>query len=421
MLDEYKKKLLNDIERNINEYNKEIDVNELNKKNKIDEIDKINEFKRTNLGKILGKIKQSMFKYNKNPFTVIYYKINKKKFELEYDKYNSEINNLEKEKEIIESNASKKCKEINDNISKCIRVKEAIANNNDEILINFLFEKYPRLRENVEFMKEVIHINSSYIKYDLTNDKNLYIYYIENNKEKILETMNENSKDDVRLTIEEFIEEIKNPKDVEKNKYQIPMKYLFEALRNSSIEILKIIENYNSCKNKIGLELGKLIEKNFKDGFHILAHSTTFHSGSRCEDQIQKIFQNGLTYGATTFHGAKLSSVTIEFKNFFDIFYGFTNINYSKVSIVLLALPQSAYDEDTDVPVWGSNQKQPQPMSVFILPEYVLGEVSNNQNGEIIFTKNNIPLNERTKYKYYYKDNTTEPINDITEKNSKMK
>ncbi len=419
MFEEYKKMLLNDIERNINEYNKEIDVNELNKKNKIDEIDKINEFKRTNLVKILGKMKQSMFKYNKNPFTLIYYKINIKKFELEYDKYNSEINDLEKEKEIIKTNASKNYEEIKDNISKYIRVKEAIVNNNDKIFINFLFEKYPQLRKNIEFMKEVIHIDSSYIKYDLTNDKNLYIYYIENNKEKILEEYTENSKDNIKFKIEKFIEEIKNPKDVEKNKYQIPMEYVFEALRNSSIDILPIIDNYNRCKNKIDLELGNLVEKKFRDGFHILLHSTTFHF-DREEDKIQKIFQNGLTYGATTFHGLNLNSTTIEYKNFFDIFNNFTSIDYSRISTILLALPQSAYDENTDVPVWGSNQKQPQPMNTFILPEYILGEISNNQNSETIFTKNNIPLNERTKYKYHYKDNTVEPINDITENNSKM-
>ena len=102
-----------------------------------------------------------------------------------------------------------------------------------EVIIN----KRPELRENIDFMKEIVVEDIKNLQYDKTDNPELYSTIIEKTIElyksgKI--ERDESYKKYVEENIEEWYSNILKPKQEIEGKYRIPLKFLYEAMRNKT-------------------------------------------------------------------------------------------------------------------------------------------------------------------------------------------
>lgn len=88
-------------------------------------------------------------------------------------------------------------------------------------------------------MKDLLNRNMRYIEYDNSDEPELYIQYIEKMIQKLEEAKETPNANEFAInmpinTAKKILEELNSPKEVEKGRYKIPKRFLFEGLRKSS-------------------------------------------------------------------------------------------------------------------------------------------------------------------------------------------
>lgn len=118
---------------------------------------------------------------------------------------------------------------------------------NTDVAIHMLVNEKPELTKKPEFMKDLLNRNMRYIEYDNSDEPELYIQYIEKMIQKLEEAKETPNANEFAInmpinTAKKILEELNSPKEVEKGRYKIPKRFLFEGLRKSSKRDLELLE-----------------------------------------------------------------------------------------------------------------------------------------------------------------------------------
>lgn len=442
MLNEFLKKqkeelkLQIEVKENLNNIKSNLDE-ELSKLN--EEIDRIkvyltqkfNEFKRIEAEKKKSPLK-TFFKekflknYNDN---ILSLKNDMKKNKLYIEELLSQKKNKEEEYKVIQE----KIIFIEE------KEKELVLLDNEEYAIQKLINEKPDALSNHEVMIDLTQKNMVYIYLDKMDNKEVYFYLIakalavildkieelEYEKRQLLKYIDECDEEEKKkryIRISEIDDLIKEKEDVKNNficvlddlrnskapldgKYKIPYKFLFEAFRKGALLIKnKCEENDNTessdlmiaevfgdiCSDylKINCNYYKSYCEMIEEFYTSKDVDLYFYSISDEERKyVDKIFKNGLTLDSE--FNFDLSSITLAQYQKECNFLTFLN---NKSSLVL-AIPRN------ESLILGNNTGAKD--DVYILPQYVLGEVRKTTSGPK-FRENTIPLDERTVYDYTY-------------------
>ena len=384
-----------------------------------------------NLEDSINKLDNFFSTYKRPPRPDINYNIFQKVF-LSKKRKESDLNKyLEETKEYREnnqkrSNISLRITEIKNQIAENKRNQEKIdlTQLNEQKLkldqmtedewISLIVSFKPELRNDLNFIKEIVDIDPKFLKFDGTNNVELYISTLN----KILSDFNLMEKldqldpnRDAKSCIDKIIKELENPKQVDTDKYKIPTKYLLEAIRTDLAKENCFVSStfYIITDGNVLKETGQLIESSFesKDDY-ILIHKfmKTNHGGvediklaeSVCQKGLRTSFQQGGPSAVNCLHRTTYGS----FQN--DII--FTDIiAATDQTYMVLKIPKERIDNNTMI--WGSkNAEITSDDPSYVLPEYVAGYVFQGK-----FYPNPYSLEEREQYNYFYGDQELIPQN----------
>lgn len=281
-----------------------------------------------------------------------------------------------------------------------------------------LYNKKPKLFEDVVFMKKLIMINLKYIIYDKTNNEELYkvfanevLKFLKDNK-KLLDEKAERelgSGASINSLISQYqmlIEELNNPKMPADGIYKIPHKFLFELVRN---EVLQNIHNNYRYKLSIfdinlysyfgndcnfSLSYGKKLEELYLNPDVIL------YTAGATIDAVEKIFQEGYQVNYS-------GCLDANFYDPRDVGLGFMSMlpvgAYGRSDKIFAVIPKNAKNilgSDGEVGRYSNDPSEWRDARTYLRPEYIVG-CNRYVNGEAVFIENNIPIEERKKYKNY--------------------
>lgn len=308
------------------------------------------------------------------------------------------------EKEVDEKISQNESKKINLQLHISSITKSIHDLNNPDTGVVYLINKYDELCYNEEFMKEIISLKPSNIKYDKTNSETLYRIYASKKIDEINSKVSDNlGRRYFQKPFMEILQELNNPKTVDKDKYKIPHEYLFEEIRDTedrqtyspiytiydsqiaSVLNIAVDENYKlSLKEPINFfhysyfeldgsynyEYGEKIEQLYTDKNNYLA----IHGTNADSESINAVLENGLAYnrceiGATTYFQKVNNNLDLTFKATLINFLSYT---YKGNKNILLSFPRDAFDKDIPAKIWGKNEGD---NDYYVLPKYILGYV----------------------------------------------
>lgn len=357
-----------------------------------------------------------------------------KKFSKRYkETTQKEIENRKKIEELVNKEAKLLKEKETINFKKPISIEEIIRNKEKELekledketAIKIAITKNPELVKNPEFMKDLLNEDLRYIKYDGSNNSMLYQEYLQRIREMLEEKIKRPAENTwvtnvVLDRVKTISEEIKSPKEVEKGKYKIPHKFLFESLRRSSEYDLEEIEQapkidfgidcskYIQFDGVYSEEYGKSIESLYENkDKYLLLHRVNASFSTAQEDYAierkENIFRNGLR-SSTQGEGCvnALNRTTI---GNYQSEVSFFNMIVPDYTVIIL-IPKEAFKEGSNIPIWGLDRpKSDEEHPGYILPEYIYGFIDPNTEK---IEKNTLPLENRTKYEYKFLNNQIE-------------
>ncbi len=298
--------------------------------------------------------------------------------------------------------------------------------------IESLFQKNPNFLDSFkgivkeQIIDKMIDYDFSYIKYDTSNNPDLY----KKSLKKLISEIDEfelyrngqyeEEKQWNISRIKPILEEMENPKKVEDGMYKIPQKYLFEAIRmgadlyqkenESKLEHFisaspfvgtytnENILSYLYMDGKLTMEQGKKMEELYEDkNNYILQHKYGIMSEP---NKKAECFQNGKK--SSTYDKSEKNILECTTTGTYNHTMSFSEFITNNCHKIVIRIPREALEPNSDIPVWGANE---QDEDSFILPEYVIGHY-----GPEGFEENPIPLEKRTQYLLKYKDNSTIPM-----------
>ena len=298
--------------------------------------------------------------------------------------------------------------------------------------IESLFQKNPDFLDSFkgivkeQIVDKMIDYDFSYIKYDTSNNPDLYKKSLKNLMSEIdkFELYRNGQYEEAKQweisRIKPILEEIENPKKVEDGMYKIPQKYLFEAIRmgadlyqkendskldhfiSASPFVGKYsndnIQSYLYMDGKLTIEQGKKMEELYEDkNNYILQHKYGIMSEP---NKKAECFQNGKK--SSTYDKSEKNRLECTTTGTYNHTMSFSEFITNDCNKIVISIPREAFEPNSDIPVWGANE---QDGDSFILPEYVIGNY-----GPEGFEENPIPLEKRTQYLLNYKDNSTIPM-----------
>ncbi len=336
-------------------------------------------------------------------------------------KLNEEIANLRSEKRKLDldeqtlnpENAKKKLEKME----------------NEDIAINFVVNENPDLAKNPEFMKDLIERDIRYIKFDKSNNTEVYEKYIEKFLPKLEEVKDRTNTDQTFINLainnaERLLDELRNPKQVEDGKYKIPKRFLFEGLRKTCDEDLECIASgdvadllyagreYLREDGNYSIKYGKQMESLYedKDNFfitHYINASNHLRSTEGTHDIRDSIYKEGLhssTQGEDCINVLKRTA----HGNFEEDKY-FMGLMVPDHKIIIM-LPRKLLAKNAEEPIWNSDFPEADTQHPgYISPEYVYGYI-NPFTEEI--EENPVPVADRKKYKYHFLDGQTTSVED---------
>lgn len=384
-------KILKEIDKKIKDIKKtnkqKIDV-EIKKSNYKFEKKKLNQLPKNKVAKFIRKNFSSEYKENQVKIKEIEEKI--EKLTQEKKQLNEKSDKLQSEIEKIDIKKGKsKLKEINHEIEKIKNKNQAIET---------LILSNPEILKEKKIMLDLLDENTNYIKFDKTNDSEVYIKCLENilKNERII-----NEKD--KRIIKECIKEIKNPKKAEPGKYKIPHKYLYEQIRMSfslfekeKIYNIFAYKNYLETDCKIDKKLGKQIEELYENKknylfIHSLDNIFIKMKEEECNKIKESIFKEGLK--SSDSKPNTLKYVTIGNNQKKGHFLEFLRPGKK----ILISIPKEYIENEG--PIWGYDENEIKEEGGYILPQYIIGYI-NNDHLEL----NKALQTEKKEYKYTFSD-----------------
>ena len=366
----------------------------------------------------------------------------KRKLEGKVEELEKQKNELEREEESVTKKVSEiDYRDLTEKLQKLNDRKKAI---------HYLFSKYPELGKNLEFLKEAIEEDLICIIYDQTNDVELYKIFLN----KIIKDF-PNLSGAYKASIEKVLEEFDNPKEVEPGRYKIPHRYICEYIRK---EIIEEIDNATNVTNRdeqffkengrkrnpdeysqiediqdiIGIncavdniislydgkyskELGEQLEKLYsREDTYLCIHGDI-------KGNVESIMNEGLRYtqGNKSFD-TKCTSYSKERLSFIEaLTYSYRPNNIT----VICLIPKNGLEKsNSPIGIWGSDnpdpeninykRKEEQVAEAFILPKYVYGYLTPEEEGAERKIIKNTHENEK-QYKYTYYDVSTGEKNEV--------
>ena len=315
------------------------------------------------------------------------------------------------------ANNTKKLKELNEKME------------NTDVAIHMLVNEKPEITKNPEFMKDLINRNMQYIEYDNSNEPELYMQYIEKMIQKLEEAKERPNANEFTInmpinTAKKILEELNSPKEVEKGKYKIPRRFLFEGLRKSSkrdlellekgemIEILSVGRDYLREDGCYKLEYGKKLEELYEDKdkflvMHYINASYHFRGKDETIEIKDNIYKEGLH---SSIQGMDcINALDRTAHGNFEDDKSFMELIAPEHKIIIM-LPRRLLAKNAEEPIWNSDFPEADIQHPgYISPEYVYGYI--NPDTEEI-EENTIPISDRKKYKYQFLNGQTTCVDD---------
>lgn len=348
-------------------------------------------------------------------------------------------NAIQAEIEKLEADLNKKVEEYKESKK---NIESQNLQEDKKTAIELLIKKDPKLAESLEFIKEAIGIDITSIRFDKTNDPELYKQYSYKLREfyikEVAKKKGRNSKElaeeyDGNPYIDTYamryhvlgkiIEELEKPKVPEEGKYKIPHKYLYEAFRDlaersirdqQSIDIdrltggdngqISTLSDYLKTDCQMSFKVGEEFEKFFeiyrRKGYDILQHKFSIEAsgGKEKRNLAYSIGKRESLFGGHERHNAEYT-----FTGTFNKSATFIDLLHPHLHKIIALVPKEAFKEKSTVPVWGSDTREGE---AFLLPEYIFGIME--PSGKI--EKNPVPVEERKKYRFLFKNKSFEPI-----------
>ena len=370
----------------------------------------------------LNKTNRSLSIYTKrNPIVEFFMKTFSKKYKKELKEVSTNNTKLEQlNQEMSNLRTEKRKLDLEEQVLNPELAKNQLNKmNKKSVAIQMIITKNTNITKNPDFMKDLISLDLKYIEYDKTNDEEVYAQYLEGIKAKLEEEKSKQDSNkfliDIPLkTAKDLINKLRNPKEFEEGKYNIPNRFLFEALRKTSkrdlesigstktIDILSNGREYLREDGKYPKEYGKKIEELYEDKNkilyqHIINSNEHFKNNKEIENIKKSIFVEGL-HSSLQGNGYSNSLEKTAHGNYEEdiSFVDFLVPSYK----ILIMIPKNVLNRNYEVQVWGSNYLEiNKEHPCYILPEYIYGYV-NPDNEEI--EENTIPLKKRKKYKYKF-------------------
>ncbi len=455
MIDELIQKEKEDIELKLKEYEqfengKKDDIEKIHEEvnrieNEIDELEKeiqkqrsyLTPAKKFSLFERIFSREYRAFKKGRDNNPKIYNELNKLREKVEELK--KQKNELEREEESITKKVSEiDYKDLSEKFQKLNDRKKAI---------HYLFSKYPELGKNLDFLKEAIEEDLICIIYDQTNDVELYKIFLN----KIIKDF-PNLSGAYKASIEKVLEEFDNPKEVEPGRYKIPHKYICEDIRKrirdnfaeackyindkdfieengrvrnpdeySQIDNIQfhigncVMDHIFSCDGKYSKEFGEQLEELYsREDTYLCIHGDI-------KENVETITTEGLRYtqGAKSFD-TKCTSYSKESLSFIEaLTYSYRPNNIT----VICLIPKNGLEKSSSpIGIWGSDNPDPENINYkreeekvaesFILPKYVYGYLTPEEEGTERKIIKNTHENEK-QYKYTYYDVSTGEKNEV--------
>lgn len=359
-------------------------------------------------------LEEKMYEYQLPvPFKDRRFNFFQKLFSRKYKEYIENYEKMKKQYDEKKKELKRKIKQLDSEICCCkyeisqIDIEEVYKNvstfKDKKRAVQHFLEAQPELSTNIEFMKEAIEIDISFIAFDRTNNKELYLYVLEKNKEQA-EVLYNNDDGHQKLRHKEEIyriqQEILNPSEVPKGRYKIPTKYIFEAIRTDieSDKFLYLTRSYLKLDGRYTEEFGKQIQEMWEDdkniftvhgisrNFIVNSEDDRVEAEKKCMNIVMNIFDKGLK--ATNAMGemnGKYATPKLEATAKHKGQEGFCMlmaIDYSYASsygYIIMQIPKEGLGKNATLPIWGTNtMDNDRGEKVFLLPKYVKGFVKNN-------------------------------------------
>ena len=303
---------------------------------------------------------------------------------------------------------------------------------NIDVNVEYLINKFPDLTNNLDFMKEIIVIDPSYLQFDRTNNPDLYLSIVNDLIEKVQskEVSTSYDIDQMVSTLSQY-QKIANQGEPISGKYRIPMEYLNEAVRKNIATYPKdmmvfcffnAISSYMETNDKFPNEYGEKIQSLWEDkdvrlGVHGMFGSPDLEERKNVANAI---FKEGLRTSQQQI-GITDLSLTAKVQDYDPSFSFLDAIDYcyNMGGTILLAIPEKCFGKDSIVPIWGGNNPEAIGQE-FVLPEYVLGYVPHDEKfrTEEYFNNRKIVYNDLTNkntYKYFFKNGGNSELMELSE------
>ncbi len=288
----------------------------------------------------------------------------------------------------------------------------------------YLLDKYEYLQQDLEFMKEIVLLDSKNIQYDKTLNNSLYQLYCQKKMEEISSIVSDSLA--VRYfqkSYQDVLDEISSPKEVDSSKYKIPKKYLFEEIREQEKKHhglpMSVLENYH-IENVLGIEVdsnyhyllpesiekvtyqyfrydgvydreyGKKIEELYEDESTLLAiHGTNAH----CEEILREgLASKTCDIGNMTYFQSMNNDLDVTYK---EGFVGILSYSYKGNTNILFSFPKEVFTSDKGEKIWGKNGGD----TVYhVLPEYIEGYVDIHQDTRSFHSNTCLPISYQNKF-----------------------
>lgn len=262
---------------------------------------------------------------------------------------------------------------------------------------------------NKDIMLEALERDVEYIKYDRTNDEEVYkkaiMLELQNLEKEDVESSDYDAREKIKA-LKYYIEELENPKQVDEGKYKVPHKYMFEEIRKR-VSIYK----YHLVDGRLDKQFAEEAKSLYEDSEYFVGiHGTQVKTGETYDDKIKSIFKNGIyciKYNDwyNDLKGNVLFGEDLTFLNMLE--YNIPGYGAPDIAVVL-RIPRRGLDDKKPIPIWGSDVESRCVSCVeiinegaSILPEFVYGVYTKHDDVRHI-TRND--EKEKKQYKYLVYD-----------------
>ena len=330
------------------------------------------------------------------------------KLDVELGKLRGEkLSEYEREKTVVDAKIEEYQEQI-ENIEEAEHELE-LMKSDQNYAIERLIKENPELLENEEFVLDLIDISMEYIALDKTNSERVYSKFLskvcevleERKRQPEIDNMEQKDIQDYIEHINYCLEELKNPKLVSDGKYKIPHEFLFEGIRRkvlSQSDRISMEKRVSACCNrykrfdgKCDYTSGKKLEELYMDENTDLYLHVVWGQKSEFSSIVNTIYRDGLILKSV--YNDRMDRTTVSQNQLSGYFFQFLESAINAHEMIL-CIPKN------ESMILGNNDSENDKK--YILPEYVIGEITQNEDGEIVFIQNPIPISERAVYEYKY-------------------